>query len=181
MKLFLYLLKDCGLNKLFFFIFSRDHIFQLYACATYVNILRNLLIKLPTPWYLPQTVLEINLHGNAIILVKLFKIINISFMFQESSSARRGCTRRWTSLKQNPRSELLSETGTSTSLSTPSSTANTSPALHPGGGGGVGGGGIENVRKSNWQVIEHFGSKDKGSLSSSLIAVSNILLYVIIS
>ncbi|CAH2009232.1 unnamed protein product [Acanthoscelides obtectus] len=27
------------------------------------------------------------------------------------------------------------------------------------------------IRKTNWQVIEHFGSKDKGSLSSSLIAV----------
>ncbi|XP_050309955.1 adenylate cyclase type 5 isoform X2 [Anthonomus grandis grandis] len=34
--------------------------------------------------------------------------------------------------------------------------------------------GSEKARKSNWQVIEHFGSKDKGSLSSSLIAVGSI-------
>lgn len=35
--------------------------------------------------------------------------------------------------------------------------------------------GPDGHRKSNWQVIEHFSStKDKGSLSSSLIAVSNL-------
>ncbi|XP_045470841.1 adenylate cyclase type 5 isoform X2 [Harmonia axyridis] len=33
------------------------------------------------------------------------------------------------------------------------------------------GGTVEGHRKSNWQVIEHFGSKDKTSLSSSLMAV----------
>ncbi|XP_074031127.1 adenylate cyclase type 6 isoform X2 [Leptinotarsa decemlineata] len=87
----------------------------------------------------------------------------------DSGTLRKGCTRKWTSLKQNPKfgTELLSETGTSTSLSTPSSTANTSPMPANSGGG-------EGARKSNWQVIEHFGSKDKGSLSSSLIAVGTI-------
>ncbi|XP_018566319.1 adenylate cyclase type 6 isoform X1 [Anoplophora glabripennis] len=90
----------------------------------------------------------------------------------DSGTLRRGGVRRWTSLKQHPKfgTEPLSETtGTSTSLSTPSSTANTSPlpATSTGGGGEV-------ARKSNWQVIEHFSSKDKGSLSSSLIAVGSV-------
>lgn len=95
---------------------------------------------------------------------------------------RRGGVRRWTSLKQHPRSEPLTDTGTTTSTSTPSSTVNTSPlpqtasttvsGTGAGGGGGGSGGAGETARKSNWQVIEHFSSKDKGSLSSSLIAVS---------
>lgn len=72
--------------------------------------------------------------------------------------------------------KLLLGTDTTTPLSTPTSTANTSPFSGVGGATGCGYSGNapsgENVRKSNWQVIEHFGSKDKGSLSSSLIAVS---------
>lgn len=87
-------------------------------------------------------------------------------MFQDVNTFRRGCARRWTSLKQNPRNEPFSDTNTSTSLSTPSSTVNSSPARHTHGSV------TETTRKSNWQVIEHFGSKEKGSLSSSLIAVS---------
>lgn len=64
-------------------------------------------------------------------------------------------------------------TDTTTPLSTPTSTATTSPFSGGGGtSGSVGVAGGEITRKSNWQVIEHFGSKDKGSLSSSLIAVS---------
>ncbi|XP_063914214.1 adenylate cyclase type 6 isoform X1 [Zophobas morio] len=85
----------------------------------------------------------------------------------DTSTVRRGCGRRWTSLKQHPRSctEPLTETGNSSGLSTPS-TANTSPLPAAAG---------ESTRKSNWQVIEHFGSKDnKGSLSSSLIAVGSV-------
>lgn len=52
--------------------------------------------------------------------------------------------------------------------STPS-TATASPLVAPSGG-------PDGHRKSNWQVIEHFSStKDKGSLSSSLIAVRNLI------
>ncbi|RZC39011.1 hypothetical protein BDFB_005056 [Asbolus verrucosus] len=85
---------------------------------------------------------------------------------KETGTLKRGCGRRWTSLKQHPRScsEPLTETGNSSGLSTPS-TANTSPLPAAAG---------EGARKSNWQVIEHFSSKDKGSLSSSLIAVGSV-------
>ncbi|XP_072401648.1 adenylate cyclase type 6 isoform X2 [Diabrotica undecimpunctata] len=86
----------------------------------------------------------------------------------DSITSRKGCTRKWTSLKTNPKfgADVLGDgSGTSGSLSTPSSTANTSPLLPSSS---------EGVRKSNWQVIEHFGSKDKGSVSSSLIAVGTI-------
>ncbi|XP_076269275.1 adenylate cyclase type 6 isoform X2 [Rhynchophorus ferrugineus] len=86
----------------------------------------------------------------------------------DNSTLKRGIGRRWTSLKQHPKFSDSSNdtgTGTTTPLSTPSSTANTSP--FPGGGG-------DHTRKSNWQVIEHYGSKDKSSLSSSLIAVGSI-------
>ncbi|CAH1183148.1 unnamed protein product [Phaedon cochleariae] len=91
----------------------------------------------------------------------------------DSNTLRKGCTRKWTSLKQHPKlcggEQLLQEMGTSASLSTtPSSTAHPSPLLASGGGV------AEGARKSNWQVIEHFGSKDKNSLSSSLIAVGTI-------
>ncbi|KAH0808345.1 hypothetical protein GEV33_014446 [Tenebrio molitor] len=80
----------------------------------------------------------------------------------DTSTFRRGCGRRWTSLKQHPRSctEPLTEIGNGSGVSTPSTT-NTSPLPATAG---------EGARKSNWQVIEHFSSKDKGSLSSSLIA-----------
>lgn len=91
--------------------------------------------------------------------------------FQDSGTLRRGGVRRWTSLKQHPRSEPLTETSTTTPISTPSSTANTSPLPHVASSVT----GTETARKSNWQVIEHFSSKDKGSLSSSLIAVSGVL------
>ncbi|XP_030746554.1 adenylate cyclase type 5-like, partial [Sitophilus oryzae] len=87
----------------------------------------------------------------------------------DNSTLKRGIGRRWTSLKQHPKLSDSSNdtgTGTTTPLSTPSSTANTSP--FPGSVGG------EHTKKSNWQVIEHFGSKEKGSLSSSLIAVGSI-------
>lgn len=80
-------------------------------------------------------------------------------LLQEATNLRRGIARRWTSLKQHPRpctEPLVSEGGGSTP-----STATASPLP-------------EVPRKSNWQVIEHFGSKDKGSLSSSLIAVSKL-------
>ncbi|KAJ8985480.1 hypothetical protein NQ317_015019 [Molorchus minor] len=83
---------------------------------------------------------------------------NIDELVQlDSGTLRRGGVRRWTSLKQHPKfgNEPLSETGTSTSLSTPSSTANTSPLPATSSTGEV-------ARKSNWQVIEHFGSKEKG-------------------
>ncbi|XP_017784775.1 PREDICTED: adenylate cyclase type 6 isoform X2 [Nicrophorus vespilloides] len=71
---------------------------------------------------------------------------------------RRGGVRRWTSLRQHsaPSSERLTGGG----ISTTSSTTTASP-LPP-----------EPTRKSNWQVIEHYSSKDKGSLSSSLLAVT---------
>ncbi|CAG9853898.1 unnamed protein product [Phyllotreta striolata] len=85
----------------------------------------------------------------------------------DSSTSRKGCTRKWASLKTAPRApggDLL-DAGTSRSPSSPSSTANTSPLPATG---------TDGVRKSNWQVIEHFGSKEKGSLSSSLIAVGTI-------
>ncbi|XP_049822325.1 adenylate cyclase type 6 [Aethina tumida] len=89
----------------------------------------------------------------------------------DGGTLRRGVVRRWTSLKQHPRTgaEPLAESGTGTgsSTSTPSSTANTSPL--PAASTCV-----ETVRKSNWQVIEHFSSKEKGSLSSSLIAVGSV-------
>lgn len=89
---------------------------------------------------------------------------------EKETNARKGCTRKWTSLKQNPRSgqsagtELLSD---HSELSTPS-TMNMSPL--PSSGTAT----VETIRKSNWQVIEHFGSKDKCSLSSSLIAVGSV-------
>lgn len=75
-------------------------------------------------------------------------------MFQEIA-LRRGCGRRWTSLKQNPRSETEQLTKESSTPST--NTASPQPAV---------------PRKSNWQVIEHFGSTNKGSLSASLLTVS---------
>ncbi|XP_056643903.1 adenylate cyclase type 6 [Diorhabda sublineata] len=86
----------------------------------------------------------------------------------ESASNRKGCTRKWTSLKSNPKLnvDVGDGGGTSGSVSTPSSTANTSPLLPSSC--------TESTRKSNWQVIEHFGSKDKGSMSSSLIAVGTV-------
>ncbi|KAH1014196.1 hypothetical protein HUJ04_003076 [Dendroctonus ponderosae] len=72
-------------------------------------------------------------------------------------------------------STIARGTDTTTPLSTPTSTATTSPFSGGGGtSGSVGVSGGEITRKSNWQVIEHFGSKDKGSLSSSLIAVGSI-------
>ncbi|KAH1023903.1 hypothetical protein HUJ05_003481 [Dendroctonus ponderosae] len=100
-------------------------------------------------------------------------------MSQDSTVVKRGIGRRWTSLKQHPKlfSESPNDSGTDTTtpLSTPTSTATTSPFSGGGGtSGSVGVSGGEITRKSNWQVIEHFGSKDKGSLSSSLIAVGSI-------
>ncbi|XP_048520982.1 adenylate cyclase type 6 [Dendroctonus ponderosae] len=97
----------------------------------------------------------------------------------DSTVVKRGIGRRWTSLKQHPKlfSESPNDSGTDTTtpLSTPTSTATTSPFSGGGGtSGSVGVSGGEITRKSNWQVIEHFGSKDKGSLSSSLIAVGSI-------
>ncbi|KRT86538.1 Adenylate and Guanylate cyclase, partial [Oryctes borbonicus] len=75
----------------------------------------------------------------------------------ESGNFRRGSGRRWASLKQHPMScsEQLVSGG-----STPS-TITASPSH-------------ETPRKSNWQVIEHFGAKDKNTLSSSLIAVGSV-------
>ncbi|KAL1491228.1 hypothetical protein ABEB36_011857 [Hypothenemus hampei] len=94
----------------------------------------------------------------------------------KDNSTIKGIGRKWTSLKQPPKfcSELSNEsgTGTNTPSSTPTSTT-TSP--FSGGVPAAPTGVTETVsRKSNWQVIEHFGSKDKGSLSSSLIAVGSI-------
>lgn len=89
------------------------------------------------------------------------------FVLQESGWGRRVHGRRWTSLKQHNRAgdQNLSGTGKDSVPSTPS-TATASPL--------AAGAAMEGHRKSNWQVIEHFSSnKDKGSLSSSLIAVSN--------
>lgn len=100
-----------------------------------------------------------NCHG--------MNITNNIRLLQDVNSFRPGCARRWTSLKQHPRNEVFSDTNTSSPLSTPCSTLTSSPAQHGSSG--------EPTRKSNWQVIEHFGSKDKGSLSSSLIAVSDML------
>ncbi|KAK9870649.1 hypothetical protein WA026_008210 [Henosepilachna vigintioctopunctata] len=77
---------------------------------------------------------------------------------------RKGCTRKWTSLKQTARGVVGQEPYGSCGRSTPS-TVNTSP---------LPAGAIDGHRKSNWQVIEHFGSKDKSSLSSSLIAVGSV-------
>ncbi|XP_066259052.1 adenylate cyclase type 6 isoform X1 [Euwallacea similis] len=95
----------------------------------------------------------------------------------DTSTVKRGTGRRWTSLRQPPKlfKGSSNESCTDTTISTPTSTATTSPfSGGGGGGGGTGGVGGEGIRKSNWQVIEHFGSKDKGSLSSSLIAVGSI-------
>ncbi|KAK9752128.1 hypothetical protein QE152_g4490 [Popillia japonica] len=74
---------------------------------------------------------------------------------KEGGTLRRGSGRRWASLKQHPMScsEQLVSGG-----STPS-TITASPSH-------------ETPRKSNWQVIEHFGAKDKNTLSSSLIATT---------
>lgn len=82
----------------------------------------------------------------------------IDFYFQEVQRAGLGTGRRWTSLKQHPRPPPGFEP--QTEVSTPSTA---SPLPEP-------------PKKSNWEVIEHFtgGSKGKGSLSSSLIAVSSI-------
>ncbi|KAK5646083.1 hypothetical protein RI129_004547 [Pyrocoelia pectoralis] len=66
-------------------------------------------------------------------------------------SIRRGCNRRWTSLRQHTRTDAHRLT----EPSTPSS-ASTSPFIDP-------------PRKSNWQVIEHYGSSSKaGSLRSTI-------------
>ncbi|KAB0798417.1 hypothetical protein PPYR_09410 [Photinus pyralis] len=68
-------------------------------------------------------------------------------------SIRRGCNRRWTSLRQHTKTDNLRLT----EPSTPSSASTTSPFIDP-------------PRKSNWQVIEHFGSSSKvGSLRSYTI------------
>ncbi|CAH0556509.1 unnamed protein product [Brassicogethes aeneus] len=82
-----------------------------------------------------------------------------------------GIVRRWTSLKLNPRpvTESLTLTEPIRYMSSPSSTANLSSG-HPSSASGD----RETSKKSNWQVIEHFGSKEKGSLSSSLIAVGSV-------
>lgn len=90
-----------------------------------------------------------------IFLVLLLLLLLFS---KETGTIRRGCGgRRWTSLRQHSRP--CSEQLVSGSTSTPSSTTTASPLP-------------DLPKKSNWQVIEHYGSKDKNSLSSSLIAVS---------
>ncbi|KAF5296799.1 hypothetical protein FQA39_LY12317 [Lamprigera yunnana] len=66
---------------------------------------------------------------------------------------RKGCGRRWTSLRQHPRTDTLRLTEPSTPSSVTSSPFHDTP------------------KKSNWQVIEHFGSTHKvgGSLRSTTI------------
>lgn len=83
---------------------------------------------------------------------------NFLFCSQEMARAGLGTGRRWTSLRQHPRPPAGFEAHTDTS--TPS-TASPLPEV---------------PRKSNWEVIEHFtgGSKGKGSLSSSLVAVGEV-------
>ncbi|XP_025829382.1 adenylate cyclase type 6 [Agrilus planipennis] len=71
-----------------------------------------------------------------------------------------GGSRRWTSLRHYP--HMHPEQVNLTSPPSMPSTSTNSPVP-------------EVVKKSNWQVIEHFGSTNKGSLSSSLIAVE--MLY----
>lgn len=85
-----------------------------------------------------------------------------NLILKETGTLRRGCGRRWTSLKQHSRPCTEQLVGGSTS--TPSSTTTASPLP-------------DLPKKSNWQVIEHYGSKDKNSLSSSLIAVSFLFFF----
>ncbi|KAF5269198.1 hypothetical protein FQR65_LT02499 [Abscondita terminalis] len=68
-------------------------------------------------------------------------------------SIRRGCGRRWTSLRQHARTDTLRLTEPSTPSSATASPFHDTP------------------KKSNWQVIEHFGSNHKvgGSLRSTTL------------
>lgn len=83
---------------------------------------------------------------------------SIWILFALQDGNRLGVGRRWASLRQHVRHPPGFEQQTSSGVSTPSTA---SPVPEP-------------PRKSNWEVIEHFtnNSKGKGSLSSSLIAVS---------
>ncbi|KAI4464612.1 adenylate cyclase type 1 [Holotrichia oblita] len=106
-----------------------------------------------SPEYVKSGERIIKLLANVMIAIASPQI----FIRMESGTLRRGSGRRWASLKQHPMScsEQLVSGG-----STPS-TITASPSH-------------ETPRKSNWQVIEHFGAKDKNTLSSSLIAVGSV-------
>nr|CAH7746500.1 unnamed protein product [Callosobruchus chinensis] len=96
------------------------------------------------------------------------------------SLARRGAggvVRRWTSLKQSRLGDGGGSSTPSEAGGDPACSASPSTPLPSGrveSTGSVAMLRTAPIRKTNWQVIEHFGSKDKGSLSSSLIAVGSV-------